>query len=271
MPELPEVETVCQGLRDAIPANNKIAFVQLKRRDLRVPIQKELPQWLLGQTIRNVRRRAKYLLFDIAEKTIISHLGMSGSWRFLDNDHRKHDHCYIHFSDGKVLAFHDPRRFGLITCVPTSDVNKNKFIKHLGVEPLEQDFNVNYLLQKAKGKIVPVKNFLMDQKIVVGIGNIYASEILFHAGVRPLRKTKSIKQGEWIKIISATVQVLNKAIQRKGTTLRDYEQSSGESGHFQSELFAYGRDGERCKTCHNKIQSKMLSGRSTYWCSQCQK
>jgi formamidopyrimidine-DNA glycosylase len=274
MPELPEVETVRRQLQIALAHQPQIAKVHLRRQRLRVDIPPELKSLLEGQCLVGFRRRAKYLLFDTKESTIISHLGMSGSWRMVASDESeslKHDHCDIIFENGQRLVFHDPRRFGLIDQVPRGGEAESRWLRELGPEPLEKGFSAEYGFQAARGRKVPIKVFLMDQKVVVGIGNIYASEVLFLAGVRPKRWAAKVTKAEWQALVRATKRVLQSAIQSGGSTIRDYRQASGQKGAFQSRLRVYGRQGEPCMKCKTVLKHQVLGGRATYWCPRCQK
>lgn len=274
MPELPEVETVCRELQKILTVNPScIREIQVLRRDLRVLIPKKLSQDLIGQKILNVRRRAKYLIFDTEKFTILSHLGMSGSWR-IESDlqkSKKHDHCYIIFDNCRQLIYNDPRRFGLIELYSTKSEAQSRWLKHLGLEPFDQRLTGDYLRSKAKGKLTIIKNFIMNQKNLVGVGNIYAAEALFKAHVRPTRRIDRINRVEWHSIVEAIRSVLDSAIKNGGTTLRDYRQASGAAGNNQQSLNVYGRLGEKCKQCHSKINLRQINGRSTYWCPSCQK
>lgn len=243
----------------------------------RYSIPKELPKALGGQPVTGVRRRAKYLLIDTPKVTLLSHLGMTGSWRVLEkglpkNQGDKHDHCLIHLADGRTLAFRDPRRFGILDLVRPGEETKHPRLRGLGVEPLdEKAFTAEYLCGIAERRKVAIKVLLMDQKVVVGIGNIYASEALFRAGVRPARLSSRLKRGECERIVGAAREVLEMAIQAGGSSIRDYRNLSGEPGGFQDLHLVYGRAGEPCRNCGALIQAKVIGGRSTYWCPRCQK
>ena len=271
MPELPEVETIRQGLAENL-VGAQIQSVKLRRRDLRAPIPRQLGRAIVGQQVDKIRRRAKYLLFDIGEHTLISHLGMTGSWTFNEsNAYRAHDHVSFCLTDGRELVFNDPRRFGLLTIVPRGRENKCSWLSHLGVEPLAADFTAEKLRMLSSGRAIPVKNFLMDQKAIVGIGNIYASEILYRARVRPLRRVDRISIEMWREIVASAQEVLRAAIAGGGTTLRDYRSVNGQSGRFKNRLQVYGRAKLPCPTCSTAIRARVLAGRSTYWCQVCQK
>jgi formamidopyrimidine-DNA glycosylase len=274
VPELPEVETVCRGLHVELINTPAVIGVTYSGKKLRVPIAKQnISRALNGVKFQGVRRRAKFLLLDTAEATLISHLGMSGSWRMARTTDAalKHDHCKISFEDGRSLVYHDPRRFGLLLLSKRGEEEKSRWLNTLGVEPLSTAFTAEYMYKKAQKKTAPIKNFIMDQKIVVGVGNIYAAEALFHAGIKPQRAAGKIKLSEWQSLCQHVRKVLDSAINFGGTTLRDYRKASGETGAFQFELFVYGRGGEPCRVCKTPVALKMFTGRSTYWCNQCQK
>lgn len=272
MPELPEVETVRRGLEKILSENPVVENVVLRRPDLREPIPESLPQVLRNQEIVSIRRRAKYLLFETPDHTIINHLGMTGTWRIAPpGSEATHDHVYFNLRGGVRLAFNDPRRFGILDLATREKVTENKWLKHLGVEPLDAEFTAESMLAKAKGRSVPVKNFIMDQKVVVGVGNIYSSEALYLAGVKPQRQACRIQLSEWKSIVKNVQKVLSRSIERGGTTLNDYRQVEGHAGNFQNHLKVYGRTGEPCRKCREPVKMKVLGGRSTYWCSKCQK
>jgi formamidopyrimidine-DNA glycosylase len=271
MPELPEVETVRSGLEKILRGNPVIKRVLLLRKDLRFPIPSGMPRAFAGQAVVGIRRRAKYLLFDTEKVILLSHLGMTGSWRLLSKNESpgKHDHCLIEFDDGRILAYRDPRRFGLIDLIKPGEEAVHPRLKSLGVEPLH-DFSVEFLFTKSRKRKVPIKVLLMDQKIVAGIGNIYASEILFQAGVRPTRPSSSLKWDECERVVAAVGKVLRQAIGAGGSSIRDYRTFGGGEGSFQAQHLVYERAGEACKICETPIKSKIFAGRSTYWCPRCQ-
>lgn len=272
MPELPEVETVCRGIKAELVGAPPISLVELFRKNLRVAIPPELKKNLIGKSIFDVRRRAKYILFDTGDISVISHLGMSGSWRFAkDTERLKHDHFRITFLDGRRLVFNDPRRFGLIEYEKYGEEHKSKWLKNLGIEPLSEGLTPDLLVKAAKGRTVNIKTFIMNQKYVVGVGNIYASEALFLAKIKPERMVSSLKLSDWTRLVCAIQKILISAIESGGTTLRDYRQATGELGGFQKKLYVYDRKMEACLVCKNKIQFKFIQSRSTYWCKKCQK
>lgn len=269
MPELPEVETTRRGILPALQ-NHRIAHVIVRNRGLRWPIAADFAAQLIGQKISNVQRRAKYLLIQLERGTVIWHLGMSGSLRILPAHvpHRAHDHVDVILETGHLLRFNDPRRFGC--AIWTDDVEHHKLLQALGPEPLNDEFNVEYLAAKAKGRSVSIKQFIMNATIVVGVGNIYASEALFHAGIRPRRAAGRIKRDELKKLVKSIKKVLSNAIQQGGTTLRDYVNANGTPGYFRQKLFVYERAGEPCRKCKSLIVQITQGQRSTYYCPSCQ-
>jgi formamidopyrimidine-DNA glycosylase len=271
MPELPEVETVRAGLEEIAKLHPKIVKVELKRGDVRFPIPKNFARVFQGQKILGVRRRAKYLLIDTPKAVMLSHLGMTGSWRLVENGGEdKHDHCYIELSDGRRLAFRDPRRFGVLDLIESGKETSHRLLKNLGVEPLEEGFNGEFLFRHSRKRKIAVKVFIMDQRVVVGVGNIYASEALFQARVRPTRKAGSLTRDECDRLVAATREILEAAILAGGSSIRDYRQVGGEEGGYQVAHRVYDRKGEPCGVCGEKIRAKVVGGRSTFWCERCQ-
>jgi formamidopyrimidine-DNA glycosylase len=274
LPELPEVETVRSGLSYILRDQPRIEKLSVRRRDLRRPIPAGTAKKLSGQKLKGVRRRAKYLLIDTESFTIVSHLGMTGSWRMeesSDPNLRKHDHLLIHLEGGQSLIFNDPRRFGLFLLSPIKQESKLDWFKNLGPEPLNKvDFNSEYLFAKSRKKQVAIKNFIMDQKVVVGVGNIYASEALYRAGIRPTIAASRLTKAKSVELVKSIQVILNKAIDSGGTTIKDFRQAGGSEGYFANELQVYGRAGELCYKCKDPIQSKVIGGRSTFWCRNCQ-
>ena len=275
MPELPEVETTRRGLAPHLEGR-RIAAVTLRRPDLRWPIPDEIETLLPSQTILSIRRRAKYLLMDTAAGSALWHLGMSGSLRVLpaDTPVRAHDHVDM-LIEGKdpaarrVLRFNDPRRFGCLLWQPPGETHE--LLRGLGPEPLSDDFSGELLFQRSRGRKVPVKALLMDQKIVVGVGNIYAAEALFAAGVSPLRAAGKVSRERYEAIATEIRRILTYAIARGGTTLRDFISPDGAPGYFEQELSAYGRGGEPCPRCGRPLKQAMLAQRATVWCGHCQR
>lgn len=270
MPELPEVETVVQGLALNI-IGATIASVVVRCKKLRWPIPDNLDKILGQQTVRQVSRRGKYLLILTDVGTLIIHLGMSGKLCILTENLpvKKHDHMDIIFTNNLVLRYTDPRRFGAIL-MTTESAHEHPLIKSLGVEPLTHEFNAEYILQRASKRSIAIKPFLMDSKIVVGIGNIYATEALFIAGIHPKMSTGLLSHAQATKLVDAIKQTLQLAIEKGGTTLKDYVNSEGRPGYFSQQLKAYGRGGQPCVICDKTLQSCMLGQRNTVYCMYCQ-
>ncbi|MBI1216115.1 MAG: bifunctional DNA-formamidopyrimidine glycosylase/DNA-(apurinic or apyrimidinic site) lyase [Alphaproteobacteria bacterium] len=280
MPELPEVETVCRGLEKAL-AGQKIAEVRLNRKGLRIPFPAGLKR-LGGAKILSVGRRAKYILMPLdTGQTVILHLGMSGRMVITpEGAHyapEKHDHMLLRMKNGTQVTFNDPRRFGLVDITPTNDVEKHRLFSHLGPEPLEKAFDADFLAEKLKGRKTDIKIAIMDQKIVVGVGNIYASEALFRAGIDPRRKAGALKRPEVEKLVAAIRAVLKAAIKAGGSSLRDYVQTDGELGYFQHRWAVYGKEGKPCKGCTcdaaktGGIHRIVQGARATFFCPVKQK
>ncbi|MDF3031042.1 MAG: bifunctional DNA-formamidopyrimidine glycosylase/DNA-(apurinic or apyrimidinic site) lyase [Moraxellaceae bacterium] len=270
MPELPEVETARRGILPAV-AGHRVDRLTVYESRLRWPVPAELAD-LSGLKIETIDRRGKYLLFRTTTGTALVHLGMSGSLRLVkpDEPRRLHDHIELLLDSGWLLRFHDPRRFGCFLWL-TTPPEQHSLLADLGPEPLENDFDGAYLLNRSRGRQVPVKSFLMDSHVVVGVGNIYANEALFKAGIHPLRAAGRISAGRYRQLALEIKQVLAYAIERGGTTLRDFVNGHGEPGYFQLELDVYGRSGEACKRCKTPLLEARLGGRSTVYCPRCQK
>lgn len=270
MPELPEVETTLRGIKPHINKQT-IQQVVVRNKNLRWPVPRGLSGKLADQKVTHVSRRGKYLLIATKPGTVIIHLGMSGSLRILPAATRaeKHDHLDIVFKNGKCLRLRDPRRFGSVLFTDRP-IEQHKLLKNLGPEPLGADFNSEYLFNKSRKRNVAVKNFIMDSKIVVGVGNIYASEALFLAGIRPTRQTGKVTKAEYARLVTAIKKVLHAAIKAGGTSLRDFTQSDGKPGYFSQSLNVYNRKGEPCHKCGNAIKSSVIGQRTTYYCTHCQ-
>lgn len=269
MPELPEVETTRRGLSPHV-VGRRVVDVVVRERRLRWPVPEDLAGALRGREILELGRRGKYLLFRFAAGSLIVHLGMSGSLRLVQEGEevRRHDHLDILLDHGTLLRYHDPRRFG--TMQWTAEPASHPLLAALGPEPLGEQFAPDYLWAAARGRRVAVKPFLMNAAVVVGVGNIYANEALFLAGVHPARETGSLSLEECAKLVSAIRQVLSQAIAMGGTTLRDFVNGHGKPGYFQQALHVYGRDGEPCVTCGATIETLRLGQRASYFCPVCQ-
>jgi formamidopyrimidine-DNA glycosylase len=274
MPELPEVETTRRGIEPHL-AGRRIAAVTLRRNDLRWPIPPEVSERLPGQLIVSVERRAKYLLIHTAAGSAMLHLGMSGMLRVLPPDAPigKHDHVDIVLEGtaeqrGRVLRFTDPRRFGSLLWQPFGELHP--LLAALGPEPLTDAFDGDTLWLGSRGRTAAVKLFLMDNANVVGVGNIYASEALFAAGIDPRRAAGKVSRERYASLAAEVKRILAWAIERGGTTLRDFLNPDGAPGYFFRELNVYGRAGEPCKVCGTPIRQAVLGQRSTFWCPRCQ-
>jgi formamidopyrimidine-DNA glycosylase len=270
MPELPEVETTCRGIATTVTGRT-ISQLIVRDRRLRWPIVADLEAELAGQKITGVGRRAKYLLISCERGTLILHLGMSGSLRVLDTATpvNKHDHFDLLLDTGRCLRFNDPRRFGSLHWTVT-DPASHKLLRSVGPEPLEQEFNGAHLHHASRGRKVALKNFVMNGHVVVGVGNIYASESLFRARLRPGRRAGSLSKLDAVKLARAIKTVLGSAIRVGGTTLRDYVGADGTPGYFRQKLYVYERAGRPCRICRTKIRKVSHGQRSTYYCPTCQ-
>lgn len=274
MPELPEVEIVRRSLQKIVSLESVIIKVNLFRPNIRFEIPKIISKKLVNQKIISVERRAKYLLFKTPAGYLLSHLGMTGSWRILklNEAYTPHDHFSLKFKDGRELVFRDPRRFGMIDFVENDEIKTHIRLKNLAPEPLDAgSFTDEYLFSKIKNRKSPIKNFIMDQKFVVGVGNIYASEVLFAAKINPNRKAYRLSKSDCVRLVRMIKDILSSAIERGGSTIRDFVSGDGEYGTFQNNFSVYGRCGQTCRKCGASIKTKMFSGRSTFWCPHCQK
>jgi formamidopyrimidine-DNA glycosylase len=271
MPELPEVETARRGITPHLKGHRVDAVVVRDRR-LRWPVPPSLVKDLPGQRIEEVARRGKYLLLKTRAGTALLHLGMSGSLRILPKDTppQKHDHVDIVMDSGQALRLRDPRRFGALLWT-RADPAKHALLKDLGPEPLEDGFDGEYLFEQSRGRKAAVKLFIMDSHVVVGVGNIYASESLFLARVRPERAAGRVTRKEYAALAKGIKQVLTASIKAGGTTLRDFAREDGEPGYFSQRLRVYDRAGEKCYRCGGIIKTKVTGQRSTYYCPDCQK
>jgi len=271
MPELPEVETTRRGVEPYV-CGVRVSALCIHEPRLRWPVAGDMPSRVAGTRIVAVRRRAKYLLFQLdSGDSLLLHLGMSGSLRVLpaDTPRLKHDHIDVLLESGKVLRFNDPRRFGSLHCI-SGDESLHPLLRNLGPEPLEAAFDQAHLWKATRGRRVAIKLLIMNAAIVVGVGNIYASEALFHAGIRPGRQAKGLSRDEVQKLIAAIKEVLAMAVRVGGTTLRDYVGADGKPGYFRQKLFVYERAGEPCRYCEEPIRHRVLGQRATYWCNRCQ-
>ncbi|HBK45954.1 MAG TPA: DNA-formamidopyrimidine glycosylase [Xanthomonadaceae bacterium] len=271
MPELPEVETTLRGLQPHL-VGQRIHGVILRRPDLRWPIPEQIERCLPGSTITVLRRRAKYLLIDTdGPGSALLHLGMSGSLRVLPGDTppKAHDHVDISLENGRLLRFNDPRRFGCLLWQERGQAHP--LLGELGPEPLSDAFDGRYLHRLSRGRSAPVKTFLMDQRIVVGVGNIYAAESLHRAGISPHRAAGKVSLAAYERLAQAVREILAYAIERGGTTLRDFISPDGAPGYFEQELLVYGREGEPCRRCGQPLKHAVLGQRATVWCSRCQR
>ncbi len=271
MPELPEVETTRRGIEPHIVGQD-ICTVTVRQPLLRWPIPADLAKLLCGGRISRVARRAKYLLLYLEHGALIVHLGMSGSLRILRQyrDPGKHDHLDVGFSNGTLLRFTDPRRFGAVLW-SESDPEQHPLLRKLGPEPLQVDFDGHYLYRRSRGRKVAVKQFIMQSDVVVGVGNIYANEALFAAGISPRRAAGRISLAAYERLALAIRDVLADAIAHGGTTLRDFLGSEGKPGYFRHQLRVYGRGGAPCVSCGGGLKEVRIGQRSTVYCSRCQR
>lgn len=283
MPELPEVETVRTGLT---PAMEGAVIVQadVNRPDLRWPFPDHMATRLTGQKVLRLRRRSKYILADLSGgETLLIHLGMSGRMtvsgdplgRFV-HEHpatQKHDHVVLHMDNGARITFNDPRRFGAMDLMATETASQHKLLAALGPEPLGNEFDESYLIAAFQNRNTPVKSALLDQRIVAGLGNIYVCESLYRAHISPRRKAGQIAPKRVASLVPVIRQVLNQAIEAGGSSLRDFRQADGELGYFQHSFDVYGREGQPCRTpdCPGVIGRIVQSGRSSFYCAQCQR
>lgn len=270
MPELPEVEITLQGIAPHLTGQS-IRELVLRTAKLRQPLDVDCCYLLPGQTIQRLERRAKYLLLHCDRGTLILHLGMSGHLRMLpaETTERKHDHIDLILTNGQMLRFTDPRKFGLFIYTEAA-VEHHRLLKDLGPEPLAADFSSTYLYVRSRGRKQAIKPFIMDQKTVVGVGNIYASEALFRAGINPRRAAGGVGRQRYALLVTAIRRVLLEAIAAGGTTISDFAGSDGRPWFFDRQLRVYGRAGLPCFSCGRPIKSLRLGQRSTYFCSRCQ-
>lgn len=270
MPELPEVETTLRGIEPHL-AGREVSRVIVRDARLRWPVPVEVSR-AEGQRFVSLRRRGKYLLLKMQQGGLIIHLGMSGSLRILKNPMppEKHDHVDIEMADGTCLRFNDPRRFGAFLWVD-GDMESHELLHSLGPEPLAAGFTAKYLYDLSRNRKVPVKNFIMNGHVVVGVGNIYASESLFMAGIHPQRAAGRVSMQRYEGLVAAIRDVLERAIRQGGTTLRDFVNSEGAPGYFAQNLLVYDRAGRDCFQCGAPIRQKVIGQRSSYYCPSCQR
>jgi len=270
MPELPEVETTRRGIEPWL-VGRRIETLTVREWRLRWRVPRGLPAKLGGARVRTVGRRAKYLLIGTDAGTLIWHLGMSGSLRVLDADSPPlaHDYFDLVLDSGKCLRFNDPRRFGCLLWQPAGETHE--LLQGLGPEPLSDSFDGDYLFALSRGRKAPIKAFLMDQAIVVGVGNIYVAEALFEAGVSPLRAAGRVSRERYQALAAAVKRILAYAIERGGTTLRDFIDPDGTPGYFEQELRVYGREGDPCRRCRRPLRNAVLGNRASVYCAHCQR
>jgi len=273
MPELPEVETIRRALSRTLPGR-VITAVDVRNPRLRWPVDEgKLRKSVVGNEVLAIARRAKYLIVDLQHGcSLILHLGMSGQLLLLTEPRpmHKHDHVVFHFDDGAELRFRDPRRFGMVDAVAQEALATYRRFVHLGAEPLAPETTPKLLWQLAQRSKRPIKNLLMDASFIVGVGNIYANEALFYAGVHPETPSSAVTLAGWQELHAALTRVLNDALASGGTTLNDFVNSNGETGYFQRSLAVYGREGEPCPVCGESIRRIVQVGRSTFFCPSCQ-
>lgn len=274
MPELPEVEVLRRSLEPHL-TGDRIERVEVHNPALREPVDRAaLTRHARGREVAALRRRGKYLLIDLTGgRTVVVHLGMSGRLTLVPGGTppEPHEHVAFHLRSGRRLRLRDPRRFGVVFALPTGEIPGDPHFAHLGVEPLEPGFSGAFLARAAEGRRGPVKPFLMDASVVVGIGNIYATETLFRAGVHPARSVARISSRRWDRVAGEAVSVLSRAIAEGGTTLNDFADGEGRSGYFQVSLGVYDREGEPCAVCGGAIRRVVQAGRSTFYCPRCQR
>ena len=268
MPELPEVETTRLGLKPVL--GQTVCSVNIRNPSLRLPVSAEINQ-LAGQSLLEIRRRGKYLLFRTESGWFLVHLGMSGSLRLsvAAEAPRKHDHVLLELSGGLSLRFHDPRRFGLFLWLGDA-VESHPLLAAMGPEPLSDSFTAAQLFKLSRTRSIPVKSFIMDNHVVVGVGNIYAAETLFYSGIHPLLPSRNLTETDCALLHTTIRHILGQAILRGGTTLRDFVNSAGSPGYFKQELMVYGRESKTCRICGNHLQLLRIGGRSSVFCPSCQ-
>jgi len=270
MPELPEVETTLRGIQPHI-LNNEIESINVRQPQLRWPVpSKKIAKALKGNSFFKIHRRAKYLILSSLHGSLLIHLGMSGCLRIFPNfiEPEKHDHIDLIFKDGKVLRFTDPRRFGSFLWSKKPD--QHPLLKNLGPEPLGNSFSGQYLFESSRGRKVAIKNFIMNGKIVVGVGNIYASEALFNAGLKPQRMSGNTNLSQFDSLAASIKMLLQNSINKGGTTLRNFVGGDNKPGYFAQDLMVYGRKYKKCKSCSTSLKELRIGQRSSIYCPQCQ-
>jgi len=270
MPELPEVETTRSSVAPHV-VGRRIAKLIVYDRRLRWPVPRDLPKKLEGQTVDALTRRSKYLLFRIGAGSLLVHLGMTGSLRVYlrPPERRPHDHVDIVFGDGTLLRYHDPRRFGAMLWAP-DPAQSHPLLRDLGPEPFDPAFDADYLWRVTRSRRAAIKLALMDSHVVVGVGNIYANESLFRAGIRPSTRANRVSRPRLARLVDEVRAVLAEAIAKGGSTLRDYVDGAGSPGYFQLDYFVYGREGEPCRKCGTAIRHRRIGARASFFCPVCQ-
>lgn len=271
MPELPEVVVTLRGVSPHI-VGKTVAEVIVREARLRWPVPADLPELLPGQVLLDGRQRGKYLLFRFPAGHLMVHLGMSGNLRIVaaGTPAGKHDHVDFNFTDGTVLRYTDPRRFGTVQWL-VNEPELHPLLSGLGPEPFDEAFGADYLYRLSRGRKVPVKQFLMDNKVVVGVGNIYANESLFRSGIRPTLAAGKVSRSRYEVLVAQVREVLASAIEQGGTTLRDFVGGDGKPGYFKQKLYVYGRGGEACLQCGSTLKEVRQGQRATVYCPSCQR
>jgi formamidopyrimidine-DNA glycosylase len=270
MPELPEVETTRSSVAPCV-VGRRIAKLIVYDRRLRWPVPRDLPKRLEGRTVDALTRRSKYLLFRVGAGSLLVHLGMTGSLRVYPRppERRPHDHVDIVFGDGTILRYHDPRRFGAMLWAPDPALS-HPLLRDLGPEPFDAAFDADHLWRVTRSRSAAIKLVLMDSHVVVGVGNIYANETLFRAGIRPTTRANKVSRPRLARLVDEVRAVLAEAIAKGGSTLRDYVDAAGAPGSFQLDSFVYGREGEPCRNCGTAIRHRKIGARASFFCPVCQ-
>ena len=273
MPELPEVETVCRTLRALVPGH-RIVHVEVLQHRLRVPVRRDFKSLLLGRKIIDIQRKGKYILLMMEGEIVwVSHLGMSGKLIYVATERPRevHDHIFVRLDHGFDLRYHDPRRFGLAAAMRTLQLGDWPQIRDLGPDPLGPDFVASGLYARTRSSRRKIRDLLLDQSVVAGLGNIYINELLFYAGIRPTTRAFRLARERVAQIATHAPQLLNEAIQWGGTSFSDYRDGQDRRGEFQQHLRVYGREGESCRRCQQLIKRVSLGNRSAFYCPACQK